>query len=190
MKTLKYLSLALTLLLFSCGGDEEVVYDEQEKAADVPTADYDEISAELDSMELALAKNPKDQELMKKTITRMQDFVHFFPEDPKSPNYLFKASDFSLQVNAPAKSVKLLDRIIAEYPDYNRMIDVEYNKASHLDWELRDTTRAKEAYQTFIDKYPNDNRAQDAAIRIKYIRYGWDEYTNMIFEGKIEPVVQ
>jgi tetratricopeptide (TPR) repeat protein len=189
MKKFKLLSFILFFALISCGG-EETEYNEQEQKADVPTADYDEISAELDELESKISANPNDTDSRKIAVTRLQDFVHFFPDDPKSPDFLFKASDHARAVNQPAKSIKLLERIQKEYPDFELMIDVDYNRASHLDWELRDTIRAKEAYQFFIDKYPSDNRANDAAIRIKYIRYGWDEYTDMVFNGEIEPLVQ
>lgn len=188
MKTWKLLSIGFLALLVACGSEDETVYDEKEELP-IPTADYGEMTEELNQLEADIKKDPQNEELLKTAINRFQDFAHFWPEDPKSPDYLFKASDFSMAVNQPAKGVKLLERIMNEYPDYELMIDVEYNYASHLDWELRDTTRAKQAYQSFIDKYPEDNRAADAAIRIKYIRYGWDEYTEKLFNGEIEPVV-
>jgi outer membrane protein assembly factor BamD (BamD/ComL family) len=55
------------------------------------------------------------------------------------------------------------------------MEDVVYNKASHLDFELRDTTNAKIAYQEFIDKYPNSDFVDDAQSRIKNISYSLEE---------------
>lgn len=186
MKVLKYLPISLGLVLISCGGDD-TDYTEQEESY-IPTANHEEISAELDSLELVISENPSDKTTIKKTITRMQDFADFFPDDEKAPHYLLKASDLCLLVDEPSMSVKILDRILKNYPDYEKISDVLYVKADHLDWELRDTTSAKEAYQEFIDTYPNDNRALDAKLRIKYIAFGWEEYTNMVINGEIEPV--
>lgn len=194
MKSLYYLFFVPVFLLLACGGDD-TEFNKQQEQTDVPTADYDEISAELDGMEVQMAANPKDIETRKKAVTRMQDFASFFPDDPKAPHYLHKASDLALELDQDAKAVKLLERIQSDYPDYEKMMHVDYNRASHLDFELRDTTRAKEAYQFFIDKYeskyPDDNRISDSKLRIKYIRFGWEDYTNMIINGEIvvEPVL-
>lgn len=179
MKKVVYLLMAGTLALASCGGEEEVVYDETQDDAKVEV-DYDEYSAELDELEAKIAKDPSNEDLLKEATTKFQDFAGFFPDDPKAPDYLLKASDFSLTLLFPEKSVKILDRIINDYPDYDKMEDVLYIRADHLDWELRDTTRAKEAYQTYIDRYPNSQRAKDAELRIKYIALSFEEYAEKI----------
>ena len=112
---------------------------------------------------------------MKEAITAYKDFAAIFPEDPKAADYLLKASDFSYMVGQNEKSVKILDQIIRDFPDYKRMEDVKYNRASHLDFELRDTTAAKEAYQAFIDEYPNSPLVNDCKARIPMIRYSAEE---------------
>lgn len=178
MRTLKFFTLIFAMTLFACGG-EEVEYDEQQEGGNV-IPDYATFSAEVDELEAKINENPSDEDLLKQAITKFQDFAGFFPEDPKSPDYLLKASDFSLMVKLPEKSVKILDRIIDKYPDYDKMEDVLYIRADHLDWELRDTTKAKAAYQTYIDKYPNTSRAEDAALRIKYIALSFEEYAAKI----------
>jgi outer membrane protein assembly factor BamD (BamD/ComL family) len=76
----------------------------------------------------------------------------------------------------PEKSVSLLERLIADYPNYEKIEDAYYVRAVYLDFDLRDTTRAKEAYQTYIDKYPKSGqRVLDAATRIENIAYSIDE---------------
>lgn len=117
---------------------------------------------------------PKEKEL-KEAITMFQDFASVFPESPEAPDYLLRASDICLTTQQPEKSVKILNRIIKEYPAYPRMEDVKYNKASHLDFELRDTTAAKEAYQKFIEEYPNSPLVKDCESRITNIRYSAEE---------------
>jgi outer membrane protein assembly factor BamD (BamD/ComL family) len=81
----------------------------------------------------------------------------------------------ALSVGQVEKSVKILNRIVEEYPDYSRMEDVMFNKASHLDFELRDTTQAKVAYQEFIDRYPDSELRDDAESRIENIQYSLEE---------------
>ena len=63
-----------------------------------------------------------------------------------------------------------------EYPEYEKMEDIYYVRAVYLDFDLRDTTRAKKAYQTYIDKYPNSGqRVLDAQTRIDNIAYSIEE---------------
>lgn len=164
-----------TFLIHSCGSDE-TIYDETQEDYVPDAPDYETFSKELQTLEDKIIKSQTpDETLLKDAITKFQDFAAFFPEDAKSPDYLLKASDYALLIGQPEKSVKLLVRIIEEYPNYNRMESVMFNKASHQDFELRDTTNAKISYQEFIDKYPNSDLVDDAQNRIKYISLTLDQ---------------
>lgn len=169
-------------LLSSCGGNDDTVYDEKQDDL-TPKVDYTEFSNELIELEnRILSQTPPDKALMQEATTKFQDFAGYFPEDAKAPEYLLKASDYALALGQPEKSVKILSRIIADYPQYNRMEDVMFNKASHLDFELRDTTNAKEAYQQFIDKFPNSDLVDDAQSRIDNISLSLEELANKFIE--------
>ncbi|MEX1003504.1 MAG: tetratricopeptide repeat protein [Crocinitomicaceae bacterium] len=178
---LKCIPFSLLLLFASCGGSEdEVEYNEQQDDA-IVELDYDEFSKEVNALETKILKEtvPSDS-LLRSAVTKFQDFASEWPDDPKSPDYLFKASDYALTLNQPAKSVKILDKILNLYPDYDKREDVLYIKADHLDWELRDTTRAKAAYQEYIDNYPETQRAEDARLRIQFIHLSFEEYAKKI----------
>ena len=177
MKLTRTLLFASTLILFSCGNDTEYNETQGEEIIEI---DHDEFSLELDELELKISEDPSNEELLKEAITKFQDFAGLFPEDENSPDYLLKASDFSLAIKQPESSVKILDAIISKHPDYDKMEDVMYVRADHLDWELRDTTRAKQAYQDYIDAYPDSQRAADAALRIKFIAMSFEEYAEKI----------
>lgn len=167
-------ALGLGLLLVSCGGAEE---ETENQESDVETVDPAQFRKDLVELEQKLESNlesPKEEDV-KKAITMFQDFAGIFPDDPEAPDYLLKASDMALSVGQVEKSVKILNRIVEEYPDYSRMEDVMFNKASHLDFELRDTTQAKVAYQEFIDRYPDSELRDDAESRIENIQYSLEE---------------
>lgn len=171
------------LLMVACSGEDNSGTEEISEDGR-PVADYDSLKSEIDKLEAEInATNNPNDELLKKGILKFQEFAGFFPEDPLAPDYLLKASDFSYQTKQFEKSVKILNRIIADYPDYNRMEDVLFNKASHLDFELRDTTQAKEVYQEFIEKYPESELVDDAEARIKYISYSAEDLIKMFEEN-------
>lgn len=176
MKRLSYLGFAAALLfLFSCSGEDDTVYDEQEDGIE-KVLSHDEMLAEAEEIDAKIAEEQApSEELLKEAITKYQDFANTYPDDPAAPDYLLKASDFSLAVKLPEKSVTILNQIIKNYPDYNRMEDVMYVKASHLDLDLRDTTSAKAAYQDFIDAYPESEMRSDAENRIENISLSIEE---------------
>lgn len=179
MKKVQLIFLILPLLswtMTACGGEEET-QEKTEETADSQSLDTTQFLNDLAALEARLEDDlidPEEEDL-KSAITMFQDYAGLFPEDPKSPDYLFKASDISLTTGNARKSVKILDRIMNEYPNYERLEDVMFNKASHLDFELRDTTPAKEAYQTFIAKYPESELVDDAESRIVNIQYSLEE---------------
>lgn len=181
----KYILFVSAALIFavSCGsGEDDTVYDEQQDAH-LPELDYDTFSAELVELENEILNtSPRNKEKLKEAVTKFQDFASHFPDDPEAPNYLLKASDFALELTQYEKSIKILDWIIRDYPDYERMEDVMFNRASHLDFEMRDTTAAKQAYQDFIAKYPSSEMVDDAEARIKYIAYSLEELPELFMK--------
>ncbi len=176
MKKKLFFAIALIgiALMSGCNGSGEEQTNTNETAIDLDTTKFLKDLAELESRIDNSPDIPQESDL-KQAITAFQDFASIFPDDAKSPDYLLKASDFSHLMGQYEKSVKLLDQIIAKYPDYKRMEDVKYNRASHLDFELRDTTKAKLAYQAFIEDYPNSPLVNDCKSRIENIRYSLEE---------------
>lgn len=164
-----YLIVAASLFAFSCGGSndesaEETTSDSSIVDKEAFMKDFNELNDKIN----ANLETP-DPALLKKAVTSYQDYAAIFPDAEDAPDYLLKASDFAYSIGQIEKSVKLLERIMDLYPAYNRMQDVMYARASHLDFELRDTTAAKTAYGEFIEKYPNSPMVLDAQSRIENI---------------------
>jgi len=178
MRTIKTILTILTLniLVFSCGGNTDDTQYNEKQDDFISKVDYNEFSQELIELEnKILASTMPDENLLREATTKFQDFAGYFPEDPKAPDYLLKASDYAYTLKQIEKSIKILNRIIEEYPNYSKMESVMFNKASHLDFELRDTTSAKIAYQEFIDKYPDSDLVGDALNRIQNIALSLEE---------------
>lgn len=177
MRTKHYFGFLIVAssLLFACSEDT----GKSAENGDQITLDTSKFLADLEAIENAIENNtgmPKEADLTE-AVTLFQDFASIFPEDPDAPDYLLRASDLALTLDQPTKSVKILNQIIERYPNYKKMEDVKYNRASHMDFELRDTTNAKIAYQEFIDAYPNSPLVNDCRSRIENIRYSIDELT-------------
>lgn len=168
------LFLAAATLISACNSSSENQTEDENVQIEIDTAKFLTELADLESRIDNNVSVPDDKDL-KEAIVKFQDFAAIFPEDPQSPDYLLKASDFSYMVGQNEKSLKILDQIIRDFPSYKRMEDVKYNRASHLDFELRDTSAAKIAYQEFIEEYPNSPLVNDCKARIPMIRYSAEE---------------
>lgn len=168
------LFIAATALFSACGSSTDETAATNENEIELDTAKFLKDLADLEARIDHSLDIPSETDL-KQAIVSFQDYAAIFPDDPKSPDYLLKASDFAHMLTQYEKSVKILDQIIANYPTYKKMEDVKYNRASHLDFELRDTTKAKLAYQTFIEEYPNSPLVSDCKSRIENIRYSLEE---------------
>ena len=185
LKTYLLPLVIFSLFLTSCGGDGD--NSGNDSTTNEIAVDTVKFLADLTALESKIENSlemPKEKDL-KEALTAFQDFAAIFPDDPKSPDYLLRASDLALTLKQAEKSVYILDQIIEKFPNYSRLEDVKYNRACHLDFELRDTTEAKLAYQAFLTEYPNSPLVNDCKSRIENIRYSMEELTEM-FMQKLE----
>ncbi len=171
MKKLTYcLAFGSLLTIFSCGNNAE----EETARADLKT--NVEVSkmliAEIDSLENIVydedfdVNDPSSSHLME----AYREYTTKFVADKKrAPEYLYKYAAMSRAVNLPVKAIKSYDRILVDYPGYERNPEVAFLLAFTYDEDLKRPEQAKEAYQEVIDKYPGDKWAEQAAMRLTNI---------------------
>jgi tetratricopeptide (TPR) repeat protein len=153
----------MTLILMSCGSEE---IENTTDTVEGTVVDKEKFLVDLAELEAKLEKNNPDKADLKKAVIVFNDFAKLFPEDPKAPEYLLKSSDIALTTGKHKKSVETLEEIIEKYPDYEKIESVYYNRASHTDFELRDTTLARQYYTEFMEKFPESDFINDAQARI------------------------
>ncbi len=90
-----------------------------------------------------------------------------FPEDTEAAEYLFKAGDMAMNLNMPRKAVQVFDRILNDYPNFEKTPQCLFLKGYVYENNLGDLQTAKEIYEEFIEKYPDDEFADDAEVSIK-----------------------
>lgn len=90
-----------------------------------------------------------------------------FPQDTESPEYLFKAGDMAMNLNMPRKAIVVFDRILTDYPDFEKAPQCLFLKGYVYENNLGDLQTAKSIYEEFLVKYPDDEFADDAAVSIK-----------------------
>ncbi len=93
------------------------------------------------------------------------------PNDSLAPEYLFRAANVLKSMHEGEKGVQLYDRIINDYPNWNKLADVFYLKAFTIDSEMDRKGEARTAYEQVIRLYPDHAFARDAKIMIENLQY-------------------
>lgn len=99
---------------------------------------------------------------MDKLINLYNVYVKDYPNDSLSPDYLFKAADFLMYANKPVQSLNFFDKILKNYPDYSKTPQSLFLKAYIYENFFKDLNKAKIIYTSFIEKYPDNDFADDA----------------------------
>jgi outer membrane protein assembly factor BamD (BamD/ComL family) len=98
-----------------------------------------------------------------------KEYANRFPDDSLAAGYLFKASDIYMNMGLPQQTVILFDKLIKEYPDYDKIATCYFLRAFVYDDQLKDYKTAKKYYQDFLNKYPDSEFADDAEMLLKNI---------------------
>ncbi|MBK9291298.1 MAG: hypothetical protein IPM52_06705 [Bacteroidetes bacterium] len=94
-------------------------------------------------------------------------YADSLPNDGRSPEYLFKAADLSMYFADPGRTIWLLDRLMARYPEHEKAAMSLFLKAFVYDTRLDDTASARHFYSQFIELYPTHEFAGEAEAAIR-----------------------
>jgi len=108
-----------------------------------------------------------DKVKARELIDKYVQFGDEFPENEEASSMLFKAGDMSMNLNMPKEAIEIFDRIMNVYPDYEKTPQCLFLKGYIFENNLGDLNGAKKIYEEFLEKYPNDDFADDAEVSIK-----------------------
>ncbi|MCF8235501.1 MAG: tetratricopeptide repeat protein [Bacteroidales bacterium] len=128
------------------------------------------IEMRVDTLEDRLfsgASGSIDKTRAKQLLNTYVTYYYLFPEDSLTPEYLFRAADMSMNLFSAGKSISLFNKVLENYPDYRKAPQCLFLKAFVYENNLNDLDNAKKYYAEFIEKYPNDDFADDAQMSLK-----------------------
>jgi outer membrane protein assembly factor BamD (BamD/ComL family) len=96
-------------------------------------------------------------------------FADEFPRDSLAPEYIFKAADIAMNTKRSREAVRYYDRILNDYPDYRKTPEALFLKGYVYENNLGRLDKAKEIYEAFIEKYPDNEFADDAEVSLKFL---------------------
>lgn len=134
--------------------------------------DIEKDRAKLEHLEDSLYSDTVSRIDKKKALELTElyrSFANNYPKDEMAPSYLYRAAEVISTIGNPMQAIKIYDKLIKEYPDYEKIAHCYFMKAFVYDNNLLMYKEAKEAYQIFIDKYPKHDLADDAEMSIKFL---------------------
>ncbi len=152
------LTLSLTFIQSGCTNEQNTARKDKQ--------------AQVEAMEKQLYQNSKgivDQKEAANMIDLYQDYANTFPKDSLSPQYLFRAADISLNVFHSDATIRLFDRIMKDYPNFDGTPQLLFLKAFTYDYYMHKTDSASIYYHAFLDKYPQHPFAKDAKMSLEQL---------------------
>ena len=146
-----FVLLSLALMLLSCGEKMSV-----------------EKINELESKVFA-----KDAVLSSENVIQLVDAYLLFakqnPNDQQTPEFLFKALDVAVGVNAegPQKAIDIANVLIEKYPDFEMTPMAMFIKGFVYENMIGDLQSAETVYRQFIDKYPDNPMVEDVKATLE-----------------------
>lgn len=176
---MKYSVLLFTIafLLSACAGTGE----KSEKKDNDLTASIKKLEDDLYGADQSKFDRQKANQL----VDLYTEYADKYPDDTAAPEYLYKASDLSMNLRQPVETIDLFNRILDNYPDYEKAPTVLFLKAFVYEDQMNDLDRAKQYYELFLEKYPDNEFADDAKVSLKNLGKSPEELIKE-FEGKKE----
>ena len=123
----------------------------------------------------------KDAVLSSENVIQLVDAYLLFakqnPNDQQTPEFLFKAHDVAVGINAegPQKAINIADVLIEKYPDFEMTPMAMFIKGFVYENMMNDNDKALDTYRHFLERYPNNPMAADVEASIKNIGIPLDE---------------
>ena len=163
MKKIAYLLLSLSILaVISCNSSSEKANGK----------DIKENRTKIEHLEDSLYSDTISKIDKKKALeltNLYREFAKNYPEDKMAASYLYRAAEVITTIGNPMEAIKIYNKLIADYPDFEKIANCYFMKGFVYDNNLLMYKEAKEAYEEFIKKFPTHDLADDAEMSIKYL---------------------
>lgn len=113
-------------------------------------------------------------------IDACQAFALVNVDNPKAPENLYKAAEVAKSIRSVGKALSLYDWILEKYPNFDKAPTTLFIKGFLVENELRNDVMAKEIYEEFLKKYPENNLVDDVKFLLENLGKTDEEISKMI----------
>lgn len=109
-------------------------------------------------------------------------YANNYRDDTITPVYLFRAADLASNTGKSDLAIELFNRIISSYPEYRDIAGcyfmIGYTYENNEQYDL-----AKEAYQTFVDNFPDHLLAPSTEKMIPYVGMPSEQVLSILLDS-------
>ncbi len=141
----------------------------------------------LSAMAKQVFENPDKYGINRKNAQHYVDaceaYALGFSDAEDAPLYLYRGAEMARTLRSFSKALSIYDWIADRYPNYDKTPTAVFLKGFMLENELNDKEKAREVYNGFLTKYPDNQLADDIKFLLQNIDKTDKEIMEMI-EGK------
>lgn len=168
-KLLNFLILSIVAMCIgACGNDADKNAQNQVNKATLATGKerYQHMIDSIEAKMQATRNMALDHGTAMFAMRVYDEYASYFPDEKKSPEYLFKAGELANSMQLPQPALGYLNRLMNKYPNYKNAPYALFMQGMIYDDQLKDTANARKIYQQVIVKYPESQLAKDAEASI------------------------
>lgn len=161
---------AAMLIISACNNNHNNAEEASVKAG-VATGKqrYEQLIDSIEAKMQATRNMPLDQGTAMFAMRVYDEYASYFPDEQKSPDYLFKAGELANSMQLAQPALGYLNRVVNKYPAYKNTPYALFMQGMIYDDQLKDTAGARKIYKQVIEKYPDSQLAKDAAASIGHL---------------------
>jgi len=110
-----------------------------------------------------------------KLVRKYETYAKKFPKNDKAAPYLYKAGEVARSSGDMRRSVSLLEQLYDDYGSYEKAPQVLFLAGFIYENDLKNLDKAKDMYNTFMKKYPNDTLAASVKFSLENLGKPADE---------------
>lgn len=108
-----------------------------------------------------------DRQAARNFVDVCEAYALTHPGDPKSADYLHKAAETARAMRTIPKALNLYEWILTDYPEHEKAPQALFLKAFTYDNNLNDVENARKHYEEFLEKYPENDFADDTEFLLE-----------------------
>jgi len=131
-------------------------------------SDKDQITLEIASLEerVFVDRFKVDTSTALQLIGLYGTYATKFAEDTSSATYLFRGAELSARLSNYTQSINMFKKVCTEHPNFSER-PIALFKIGFYSENIKDFETASVYYKKFIDEYPDNEFADDAAVLLK-----------------------
>lgn len=121
------------------------------------------LATEIETLQQEIGKESRPStEQLNKFKTALVKYASNYPDDSLSIKYLSKAGEAARLLQQFDEAIRIYDRIAVQYPKHPESAKALFMKGFMYENDLGKLDSAKMIYNLFLEKYPDDDFADDA----------------------------